>query len=109
MRLRRRLLGTGALVGALLIMGVQCDQGGLVIRNQTDLPLTVRVVDPNNRLEVEVDAQDLGELGSVAYGCSDWPVAAYRPDGVEVARLEEGAACGGRIWVIEEDRAYFED
>jgi hypothetical protein len=36
------------------------------------------------------------------------PVAAYCPDGVEVAWLEDGA-CAGRVRVVEEDRAYLED
>ena len=105
MRLSRRLLR----LGALLVMGVQCDPGGFLISNQTDVALTVRVVDPTNSQEVMIGAQDLGDLGFLKTGCSDWPVAAYRPDGTEVARLEEGAACGGDVWVIEDDRAHLED
>jgi len=85
-----------------------CSRSGFLIRNLTDETNTVRVVDPSVSLEVVVEPSDLGGTGAGADGCLDRAVAAYDSSGSEIARLERGA-CSGRVWAIEQDRAYLEN
>jgi len=83
-------------------------RSGFLVRNRTDAPITVRVVDPTLFLEVEVAPCDRGELPASANGCLDRPVAAFDARGTEIARLEQGA-CSGRVWSVNDDGAHLEN